>query len=29
MKILVYQTRVSYYTVGGEIYPLENAKNFL
>ena len=28
MKILVYQPRASYYTGGGEVYPLQNAKFF-
>ena len=28
MKILVYQPRVSYYTGGGEVYPLQNVKFF-
>jgi len=28
MKILIYQPRVSYYTGGGEIFPLQNAKFF-
>jgi len=28
MKILIYQPRVSYFTGGGEIYPLQNAKFF-
>lgn len=28
MKILIYQPRVSYYTGGGEVYPLQTAKFF-
>lgn len=28
MKILIYQPRVSYFTGGGEVYPLQNAKFF-
>lgn len=28
MKILIYQPRASYYTGGGEVYPLQNAKFF-
>lgn len=28
MKILIYQPRVSYYTGGGEVYPLQNARFF-
>ncbi len=28
MKILIYQPRVYYYTGGGEVYPLQNAKFF-
>lgn len=28
MKILVYQPRASYYTGGGEVYSLQNAKFF-
>ena len=29
MKILVYQPRASYYTGGGEVYPLQNCKFFV
>lgn len=29
MKILIYQPRVSYYTGGGEVYPLQNCKFFV
>lgn len=28
MKILIYQPRASYFTGGGEVYPLQNAKFF-
>ena len=28
MKILIYQPRVSYYTGGGEVYPLQTARFF-